>query len=514
MEEYDLIKQLGYNLNYECEEYLIDDFVSSEKHSILFETDTLKLHDHVGAPDPLAVTVADQDWSDDFVKMPFSDSNLTKNDQKQWPEIVKCLTRLAETLIHDPDSIHIEYAIRKINSKFGDKLNFELLHYLFNEEIEGIKGETILKEILPKMVKLAIDMPNKIRAGIPILRANQAHSLSISQEQCACILANAFFCTFPERDIYDNPECMPFFNFNTLFSGTGLPGPQLEKLKCIFNYFRRVTSEMPIGIVTFSRQCLQSNHVPVFDESTKPLRQVLIREEGTIEDCTGAVQMDFANEYIGGGVLGHGCVQEEIRFMICPELLCSLLFCEVMQPNESIVIKGAERFSSYTGYADSFEWSDDYIDETPRDGLKRLYTHVLALDAVLFPRFSLQFDEQNVRRELIKCFCGFRSDSTNSKKAAIATGNWGCGVFGGDIELKFLIQMIAAAEADRDLIYFTFHNNRVSKKLELIKEIIERNNLNVSQVIEIINEYANEIKDLKRHEIKKFGISEFMTTKF
>ena len=74
--------------------------------------------------------------------------------------------------------------------------------------------------------------------------------------------------------------------------------------------------------------------------------------------------------------------------------------------------------------------------------------------------------------------------------------------------------MIAAAEADRDLIYFTFHNNRVSKKLELIKEIIERNNLNVSQVIEIINEYANEIKDLKRHEIKKFGISEFMTTKF
>ena len=33
------------------------------------------------------------------------------------------------------------------------------------------------------------------------------------------------------------------------------------------------------------------------------------------------LQVDFANKFIGGGVLGHGAVQEEIRFLICPELL-------------------------------------------------------------------------------------------------------------------------------------------------------------------------------------------------
>ena len=89
-------------------------------------------------------------------------------------------------------------------------------------------------------------------------------------------------------------------------------------------------------------------------------------------------QMDFANEFIGGGDLGtvrtrqygaalqgvryarllrredtprvlgtsrsQGLVQEEIRFMICPELIASMLFTEVLGPNEAMVITGVERF--------------------------------------------------------------------------------------------------------------------------------------------------------------------------
>ena len=30
-------------------------------------------------------------------------------------------------------------------------------------------------------------------------------------------------------------------------------------------------------------------------------------------------QADFANKYIGGGVIANGCVQEEIRLAISPE---------------------------------------------------------------------------------------------------------------------------------------------------------------------------------------------------
>lgn len=37
----------------------------------------------------------------------------------------------------------------------------------------------------------------------------------------------------------------------------------------------------------------------------------------------------------------------------------------------------------------------------------------------------------------------------------IATGNWGCGVFGGDPQLKALIQILACTQAGRALQYYT-----------------------------------------------------------
>lgn len=51
--------------------------------------------------------------------------------------------------------------------------------------------------------------------------------------------------------------------------------------------------------------------------------------------------MFFFPRFIGGGVLGYGCVQEEIRFLICPELLVSQLFSQQMLPTEAIVITGS-----------------------------------------------------------------------------------------------------------------------------------------------------------------------------
>ncbi len=52
------------------------------------------------------------------------------------------------------------------------------------------------------------------------------------------------------------------------------------------------------------------------------------------------MQVDFANKYLGGGVLGFGCVQEEIRFLICPEMILSRLITEVLDYNECLVMTG------------------------------------------------------------------------------------------------------------------------------------------------------------------------------
>ncbi len=148
--------------------------------------------------------------------------------------------------------------------------------------------------------------------------------------------------------------------------------------------------------------------------------------------------MDFANKYLGGGVLNHGCVQEEIRFVICPELLVSMLFTECLNYNESVLIRGCERFSSYTGYGFSFEWFKNFSDQTARDEYSRLYTDVLALDALKYRQTKVQFAEAKICREITKCYSGFNLNNYSDKNKApvIATGNWGCGAFGGDRQLK------------------------------------------------------------------------------
>lgn len=52
------------------------------------------------------------------------------------------------------------------------------------------------------------------------------------------------------------------------------------------------------------------------------------------------VQVDFANSLIGGGVLGSGLLQEEILFVINPELIVARLFTEKLEDNECLIITG------------------------------------------------------------------------------------------------------------------------------------------------------------------------------
>merc|ERR1712151_615985 len=69
------------------------------------------------------------------------------------------------------------------------------------------------------------------------------------------------------------------------------------------------------------------------------------------EKGRGCLHADFANMFLGGGVLSGGCVQEEIRFSICPELCVAMLLCPCMCEDEAIQLLGSEQFSAYKGYA-------------------------------------------------------------------------------------------------------------------------------------------------------------------
>lgn len=62
---------------------------------------------------------------------------------------------------------------------------------------------------------------------------------------------------------------------------------------------------------------------------------------------------------------------------------------------------------------------------------------------------------------------------------AIATGNWGCGVFAGDPQLKSIIQLLVAGEVGRDLAYFTFGDTQLRDSMASIHEFLLENLISV-----------------------------------
>lgn len=82
-----------------------------------------------------------------------------------------------------------------------------------NEE----ESKAFFNHLLPKIIKLALQLPILVTNPIPLLKQKHNHSISFSQLQIACLLANAFLCTFPRRNTTDPSSeysSYPLINFN------------------------------------------------------------------------------------------------------------------------------------------------------------------------------------------------------------------------------------------------------------------------------------------------------------
>ena len=143
-----------------------------------------------------------------------------------------------------------------------------------------------------------------------------------------------------------------------------------------------------------------------------------------------------------------------------------------MEDNESILITGAEQFTAYTGYGSSFKCRGPYEDPNPVDERSRRKVNIVAIDATPFDYSTPQYQKPAIVRELNKAYSGFShllSDDKpdDNKMTTVATGNWGCGMFGGNKHLKMLLQWMAASRVGRPVQYHTF------REPDLIKELME-----------------------------------------
>ncbi|XP_048803071.1 poly(ADP-ribose) glycohydrolase isoform X1 [Lagopus muta] len=462
----------------------------SGNHTVTVRVDLLREGE---VPKPFPTHYKDL-WDNKHVKMPCSEQNLYPVEDENGDRTAGSRWELIQTaLLNKFTCSHdLKEAILRYNVAYAKKWDFTALTDFCDKVLEDAEAQHLFQSILPDMVKLALCLPTICTQPIPLLKQKMNHSITMSQEQIASFLANAFFCTFPRRNAKMKSEysSYPDINFNRLFEGRSPRKP--EKLKTLFCYFRRVTEKKPTGLVTFTRQCLQE--FPDWERSQKKLSRLHVTYEGTIEsNGQGMLQVDFANRFVGGGVTGAGLVQEEIRFLINPELIVSRLITEVLDHNECLIITGTEQYSEYTGYAETYRWARSHEDKTPRDEWQRRYTEIVAIDAFHFRRFLDQFGPEKIRRELNKAYCGFsRPNVPPQNLSAIATGNWGCGAFGGDSRLKALIQILAAAESGRDIVYFTFGDVELMRDIYSMHTFLCEKNQTVGDVYRLLLRYYNE----------------------
>ncbi|BBN17408.1 poly(ADP-ribose) glycohydrolase [Marchantia polymorpha subsp. ruderalis] len=422
-------------------------------------------------------------------------------------------------------------------------------------------AEKFFSSTLPGMAKLAIQLPELLKAHgeqvdrisggsttlrLRILNSQQSGMVLLDQGLIAALLSCGFFCLFPGALKERKRDDIHPINFDFVFIGVPYARNQIQKLKCLIHYFEKVCSSMPQGTVSYERKILPRRRpsptkpLSVFPNenfwknSKRSLCNMKVVDFGAIESAgPDYLQVDFANAYLGGGALNQGCVQEEIRFMINPELIAGMLFMSPMANNEAIEITGAQQYSQYKGYASSFVFAGDFVDRTPTDSWGRRMTCITAIDALCAPGEN-QFDTDAMIREVNKAFCGFLRHSpvcgavelwkpfnveeANQKQASnvsnggqanadqqidfrnasdesteedrksvspspcamhqeqkgIATGNWGSGAFGGNLELKSLLQWIAASEAGRaEVLYYSFRDPRAKRLQEVIDWVLQ-----------------------------------------
>ncbi|KAK1884617.1 Poly(ADP-ribose) glycohydrolase [Dissostichus eleginoides] len=420
-------------------------------------------------------------WHSDFVKMPYSQSShmktgfMTQTNKVRWEVISKQLSSLSKKTTASVNNL--EEAIIKYNPKYKDQWSFDALSSLAKADP---KGDNYLPKLFPKIAELALRLPELVKKAVPLLKRGHTASITLSQTQIACLLANAFFCTYPHRNA-SGPKAeyhsYPSINFTSLFGHWS--SRKKQKLRAIMHYFQEVTA----------KDNRTDTDLPNWRSCNKKMPKLHVASHGTIEnEGKGMLQVDFASSWIGGGVLGSGLVQEEILFIINPELIVSRLFTEKLGDKECLIVTGSQQFSNYCGFGDTFQWMGPHEERLNRDEWARLQRQIVAIDALHFKQRSEQYNMINVTRELNKAYCGFKGHRPNEPD--IATGNWGCGAFNGDKQLKAVIQLMAAAQAKRGLAFFTFEDESLKQGLQQTHHLLVTERTTVEKLYRLLEDYC------------------------
>ena len=411
----------------------------------------------------------------------------------RWREIKRTLRQLSQT--EDLDEIFRllvqlhQFKYNKDHSPDLSETPFEELKVFFQTLGSQKEEETFTTITIQTIAVIAGEIESLIPAGgIKFCPSQKLRVNRFNRKLIASLLANAFLSLFP-----DSEDCTNTINFDWFFESLLERKSQQGKLRCILHYFERLSQEweqLQGSMVTFCRVAIPPENLLTWQGLLQSKRRVCPMKfltKGNVDDASSTYLKVVSSEReIGGGVLHSGCLQEEIIFSIYPELLVSKLFMGEMTANEAIVATGFSRYSHYAGYGATFKFAGDFNDKSNKDRMGHAENAIVAIDALSFKGHQerhRQFSDKETLREVNKAFAGFLQPDTDQGESGrrytdyetwsaevsrrltenpglyvrpIATSHWGCGAFGGDPQLKWALQWLAASQAGcPEVLYFT-----------------------------------------------------------
>lgn len=122
-------------------------------------------------------------------------------------------------------------------------------------------------------------------------------------------------------------------------------------------------------------------------------------------------------------------------------------------------------------------------------------------------------------RELLKAYTSFFPlESLPNSRCSIATGNWGCGAFNGDKHVKgiflninvviivfdllllAIIQLMAASQAERSLMYAAYRDKNLINSFAVVYDYLKEQRTTVGDLYRCLNQYFAQSNDITLFE--------------
>jgi poly(ADP-ribose) glycohydrolase len=332
---------------------------------------------------------------------------------------------------------------------------------LFLEE-KWPRTELFFGLVWPAAAKLVLEMARLFPDGAIECLSEQNPELRFSRRQVACLVVHQFLCSLPSQPwTSDSPV-----DFHIWYSsGPATPKAAQAYLHALFTYFEQLVDgsdgRSPSALlacsieewpITFMLPPLPETEIRLDDlygNKFLPLKVTRLPEASTDSSALGLPHgacVISANKNVGFGSSG---TQEETHVGSSPEACPAVLMTPTLKDTQVLIVVGAEAMISMKGYGREARLdkvlAPKYNDTNPALSVWPRRT-MLFMDALELDMFDTEGQvpdllPEHVEREIRKAYAAFNSKpSRNEGYTDIVTRLWGCGAFGGDWQIKTIIQ--------------------------------------------------------------------------